>query len=187
MIRVMNLTKEDVVARAVSHLTILHEGEDGVFRPIAYRLDDSGLLGGDDPSAPHCADLSYGDRTLTSDCAGFVLYCVGLARLQPGYTGSMGPWLNTDSIIADAHGQQRFFKPVKQEDARMGDLIVTKSKYLLGKRIKPGHVEVLLRRAAPGFKALSIGCSPRFARDAAIGVGPAWSSACEVVRALNVK
>jgi hypothetical protein len=62
---------------------------------------------------------------------------------------------------------------------------VTRSKYFLGKRVKAGHVEVLLRRAVPGFKMLSIGCSPRFGRQTAIGVGEQWSSACEVVRPLN--
>jgi hypothetical protein len=180
---ILNLTREEVLERAFAHLSLLHKGSDGVRRPVAYRLDDSGLLGGDDPRAPHCADVSYGGRTLTADCAGFALYSIGLARKQPGYKGSKGEWLNTDSVLDDAHGQQKFFRTLKLgERALPGDLIVTRGAYLLGKRVKAGHVEVLLRRAAPGYKMLSIGCSPRFGRDTAIGVGEQWSAACEVVR-----
>jgi hypothetical protein len=170
------------------NLGLLHKGSDGVERPVAYRLDDSGLLGGDDPTRPHCADVSYGGRTLTSDCAGFALHCAGIARKQPGYKGSKGEWLNTDSVLDDAHGQQRFFRTLRPgEEALPGDLVVTRSKYLLGVRIKAGHMEVLVRRAVPGFKAMTIGCSQRFGRDTAIGVGYVWSPACQVIRPLFYK
>ena len=174
------------VVRALSHLRILFKGNDGIERPIAYRLDDSGLLGGDDPLAEHCADVSYGGRTLTADCIGFALYCAGIARRQPGFKGSRGEWLNTDSVLDDAHGAQVFFRTLKPgEKARPGDLVVTRSKFLLGKRIRAGHIEMLLRPAALDFKAMTIGCSPRFGRETAIGVGYTWSDACEVVRPLN--
>lgn len=183
---VLNISSHAAVARAVSHLTILHKGSDGVERPIAYRLDDSGLLGGDDPYAKYCADESYGGRTLTSDCIGFALYCAGIAREQHGYKGSRGEWLNTDSVLDDAHGQAKFFRLLKPGGkARAGDLVVTRSKYLLGARIKAGHIEMLLRPPAGTFKGVTIGCSPRFGRDTAIGVGYIWSTACEIVRPLN--
>lgn len=181
----MKIQREQAVHRALRHLSLTLVGSDGVERPVAYRLDDSGLLGGDDPWARHCADISYGGRTMTSDCIGFALYCAGIARHQPGYKGSRGEWLNTDAVLDDAHGQQKFFKPVKRESARPGDLVVTRSKYLLKVRLRPGHIEMLLRPPLPHFKALSIGCSPRFGRDTAIGVGPVWADDYEIVRPKN--
>jgi hypothetical protein len=181
---VLKLTSAGAVARALHHLTLLYTGSDGVQRPLAYRLDDSGLLGGDNPNAEHCADISYGGRTLTADCTGFALYCAGIARVQKGYKGRNGEHLNTDAVLDDAHGQQKFFR-LSAHDARRGDLVVARGKYLLGKRIKAGHIEMLLRPPAPGFKGMTIGCSPRFGRDTAIGVGFVWSDACEIVRPLN--
>jgi hypothetical protein len=181
---VLEMDSEYAVQRAVRHLSLLFTGSDGVRRPIAYRLDDSGLLGGKDPTASHCADVSYGGRTLTADCTGFALYCAGIARVQPGYKGRNGAHLNTDAVLDDAHGQQKFFR-LSMHDARRGDLVVMRGKYLLGKRVKAGHIEMLLRPPAPGFKGLTIGCSPRFGRDTAIGVGFVWSDACEIVRPLN--
>ena len=57
---------------------------------IKYRL--SKFNGGKDPYAQHPADWSYGNRTPTCDCAGFVAWCLGYDRYQPGkfepYDGS---------------------------------------------------------------------------------------------------
>jgi hypothetical protein len=182
---IIKLSRHDALRRAFSHLSLTHVGSDGIERPVAYRLDESGLLGGDDPEGPHCADVSYGGRTLTSDCIGFALYCAGIARWQPDYKGSRGPWLNTDAVLDDAHGQKRFFVPIARELALPGDLVVTRSKYALKVRLSPGHIEMLVREPLPNFKALTIGCSPRFGRDTAIGVGPVWTDKYEVVRPRN--
>lgn len=182
---VLRITRQYAVQRALYHLEILHKGSDGIARPIAYRLDDSGLLGGKYPNAPHCADVSYGGRTLTSDCTGFALYAAGIARNQPGYKGSRGESLNTDAVLDDAHGQRAFFCPVKPGEALRGDLVVMRGKYLLKVRVKAGHIEMLLRPPTLDFKGMTIGCSPRFGRDTAIGVGYIWSDACEIVRPLN--
>jgi hypothetical protein len=127
---IIKLSRHDALRRAFSHLSLTHVGSDGIERPVAYRLDESGLLGGDDPEGPHCADVSYGGRTLTSDCIGFALYCAKV-------------------------------------------------------RLSPGHIEMLVREPLPNFKALTIGCSPRFGRDTAIGVGPVWTDKYEVVRPRN--
>lgn len=183
---VLKITSDDAVARALSHLALLYRGSDGIERPLAYRLDDSGLLGGFDPTAKTCASLSYGGRTLTADCIGFALYSAGISRKQKGYKGSRGEDLNTDAVLDDAHGQQAFFRLLKAgEDARRGDLVVTRSTYVLKVRVKAGHIEMLLRPPTLDFKGMTIGCSPRFGRDTAIGVGYVWSPACEIVRPLN--
>ncbi len=183
---VLRISSNAAVSRALAHLTVLYKGRDGILRPIAYRLDESGLLGGDDPYAGNCAEVSYGGRTLTADCTAFALFSAGIARTQKGYKGSRGESLNTDAVLDDAHGQQKFFRLLKAgEPARRGDLVVMRSKYVLKVRVKAGHIEMLLRPPAPGFKGMTIGCSPRFGRDTAIGVGFVWSDACEIVRPLN--
>jgi hypothetical protein len=192
--RILPLTRDQVVSRALAHLTLVsephdHSPPDFVPAPVAYRLDDSGRLGGDDPSAPHCADWSYGYRTLTADCIGFALYCAGLSRFQPGYQGLNGSWLNTDSAIHDAEGPMTFFRPVfGGERVLPGDLLVSRSTYALGVRKSVGHIGVIVRpRPSDRFEHLVVDCSPYHGRDQAIGVRKPWSTRCQVVRPLHYK
>lgn len=192
--RVFPLTRDQVVARALAHLTLVAEPHpssppDFIPAPVSYRLDDSGRLGGDDPSAPHCADWSYGYRTLTSDCIGFALYCAGLARYQPGYWGTRGAWLNTDSVLDDADRQMAFFRHLMSgERVKPGDLLVSRSDYLFGVRKKVGHIGVIVRPAPSGaFEHLVVDCSPRHGRTTAINTGYPWSTRCQVVRPLHYK
>lgn len=192
--RVLPLTRDQVVARALAHLTLVSEPHpssppDFIPAPVAYRLDTSGRLGGDDPSAEHCADWSYGYRTLTSDCIGFALYCAGLARYQPGYHGSRGAWLNTDSILDDADRQMAFFRHLLSgERVKPGDLLVSRSEYLLGVRKRIGHIGVIVRPApSDAFEHLVVDCSPSHGRTTAINTRYAWSPKCQVVRPLHYK
>jgi hypothetical protein len=192
--RVLHLTRPDVVSRALSHLVLVSSRHrlsplDFAPAPVAYRNDNSGRLGGDDPEASNCADWSFSYRTLTADCVGFALYCAGISRRQPGFKGLNGEWLNTDSIIADAERGMFFFRPVLSgEAAKPGDLLVSKSTFVLGRRVKDGHVGVIIRPApAPGFDDLVVDCSPRHGRTTAIGVGTAWSRSCVRVRPLFYK
>jgi hypothetical protein len=195
MTRILSLDHHQVVARALAHLTLVSQPHkfsppDFVSKPVEYRLDESGLTGGDDPTAPHCADWSYGYRTLTADCAGFALYCVGLARYQPDYKGLNGAWLNTDSIIADAARQRRFFFELEARDeVRPGDLMVTRSTFALGVRVKAGHVGVIIRPSpSAAFEHLVVDCSPYHGRTTAIGLRKEpWARNYVIVRALNVK
>lgn len=192
--RILPLTRDQVVARALAHLTLVaspHPSSPPDFMPapVAYRLDDSGRLGGDDPSAPHCADWSYGYRTLTADCVAFALYCAGLSRYQPGYKGTRGAWLNTDSISDDAEGQMRFFRPLfSGERVLPGDLFVTRSKYVLGVRSHIGHIGVVVRpRPSDAFEHLIIDCSPFHGKTTAIGLRKPWSNGGLFVRPLHYK
>lgn len=195
MTRILNLTRDQVCARALAHLTLVAKPHppsppDFTPAPVAYRNDDSGRLGGDDPTAENCADWSYGYRTLTADCVGFALYCAGLARYQPGFSGLNGSWLNTDSIIADAIGGRRtFFEEVKDGRAVLpGDLLVSRSTFVAGVRVKAGHVGVIVRPAPSGaFEHLVVDCSPRHGRTTAINTGYPWSTKCIVVRPVTYK
>lgn len=191
---ILPLTRDQVVSRALAHLTLVSEPHkfsppEFVPAPVAYRLDDSGQLGGDDPSAPHCADWSYGYRTLTSDCIGFALYCAGIARQQKDYKGFNGSWLNTDSIAADAEGQMHFFRPLMAgEKAKPADLLLTRSRFVAGLRNRIGHIGVIIRpRPSDKFEHLVVDCSPRHGRDTAINTGGPWSNQCFVVRPLFYK
>lgn len=145
-------------------------------RPIAYRLSESN--GGRDPFASHCADWSYGGRTPTSDCIGLVLWASGIDRLQPGFQGTRGHWLNCHSLMFDAAGEGKFCQLVKnQYEAIAGDWLLTDD-----------HIAMILRPAlrrtdgSQRFDHLVIDCSPRHGRDTAIGIGAPWSDACVVAR-----
>ncbi len=195
MIRILNLTRDQVVARALAHLTLVarkHKLSPPDFEPapLAYRLDDSGCLGGDDPAAENCGDWSYGYRRLTADCIGFALYCAGIARRQPGYNGSRGEWLNTDSVLDDAAGPMKFFRFLSVsagEKPLPGDLCVSAStKGILTSR--PGHIGVVIRPApSPAYNHLVIDCSPFHGRDTAVGLREPWSDKCKIVRPLFYK
>lgn len=156
------------------HATLLVQGADGNSRPVAYRLEEKN--GGRDPNAPHCADLSYPDIVPTSDCIGLVLFCSGIDRLQPGYKGSRGEWLNCASLLDDADSIGKFCNPTDDHRARPGDWLVTRS-----------HIAMIVRPAVYfggrlQFDHLVIDCSPRHGRTTAVGVGAPWSDACRVLR-----
>jgi hypothetical protein len=142
-------------------------------RPIAYRREEQN--GGKNPDAPHCADWSYGNRTPTADCIGFALWASGIDRLQPGYDGTRGEWLNCHSLLADAGSDQRFCRPLRMgEAAAPGDWLLTKS-----------HIGVIVRPETRASKVLIVDCSPRHGRDTAVGLGGPWSASCVVVRPLH--
>lgn len=193
--RILPLTRDQVVARAFDHITLVSEPHkfsppEFVSKPVAYRNDDSGSLGGDDPTAPHCADWSFGYRTLTADCVGFALFCAGIARYHPDYKGLNGGWLNTDSVIADAQRIRRFFREVTAGDPVLpGDLMVSRSKFALGVRIKDGHIGVIIRPApSAAFNDLVIDCSPYHGRTTAIGLRKEpWVKDYVIARPLHYK
>lgn len=170
------LTSEQRVSRALANMMIIPippEGapSDAGKKPIAYRLKD--VNGGDDPTAAHCAGWSYGLRTPTADCIGFLLHSGGIDRKQPLYAGIAGPWLHCPSLIADAKGAQRFVELVTGGVAP-GDFLLTED-----------HCAMILRPdpdGSGGFSHLVIDCSPRHGRDTAIGIGYPWSASFTVCR-----
>lgn len=192
MMYVMPLTRAQVVDRALSQLAnftppVKYAPSDAMPVPIAYRLDDSGRLGGDDPSAPLCADWSYGYRVPTADCIGLALWASGLARKQKGYQGSLGEWLNTDSLVHDSEHGMKFCRPLYSgEKAREGDWLITPSGYTLGVRTSIGHIGVIIRpRASDAYEHLVVDCSPRHGRTTAVNTGGPWSTKCRVLRPLH--
>jgi len=148
---------------------------DGGNRPIWYRLEDEN--GGKDPFAAHCADRSYGLRTPTADCIGFVLWCSGIDRYQPNYHGSRDGWLNCISLLNDADGAKIWCRPVLYSAAQPGDWLITED-----------HIGIIVRPACylPDHTMTSdhlvVDCSPRHGRAAAVNTGYPWSSTCRVVR-----
>lgn len=173
-------TAREALVRALSMLGCVPRPpdpkDDAGNRPGAYRLEQSN--GGSDPYAPHPFDWSYGGRTPTADCIGFVLWASGIDRLQPQYSGTRGSWLNCHSLLADARGAQIFCAVVADEfNAQPGDWLMTED-----------HISMVIRPAlarpdgSQRFDHLVIDCSPRHGRDTAIGIGRPWSEACAVVR-----
>lgn len=178
--KILHLTRAQVVQRGLSQLAALVAAPNGTPHPIGYRLE-GGFNGGFDPEAAHCASFSYGERVPTADCIGFVLWASGIDRLQPGFAGVNGDWLNCTSLVADAAGAKKFCRPlVAGETPKPGDWLLNKD-----------HIGLVIRgqwhdyiHEKDGMPVLVVDCSPRHdqTRAAAIGIGGAWSDTCRVVR-----
>lgn len=121
--------------------------------PIRYRLA-AGHNGGTDPYAPHPASWSFGFRTPTLDCSGFVAWCLGLDRYQPD---SAVKWISTDGMIRDADGEQEYFSPIDRPE--LGAVVVYGSEWRDGRRIYVGHVGIVVclpvRGWGPGHRQWS--------------------------------
>lgn len=173
---ILRISREEATRRALSQIIAIPKPPPGSptdagNRPINYRLE-GGYNGGFDPGAPHCASWSYGDRTPTADCIGFVLWASGVDRLQPGYAGSRGEWLNCASLLDDADGAKRFCRPItKYETPMPGDWLLTRD-----------HIGFVLRKDCGEVDILVVDCSPRHGRASAINTGYPWSDACRVIR-----
>lgn len=173
-------TADEAVARWLKHLSAVPTPpdptvEDAGNRPINYRLEKEN--GGSDPYAQWCCDWSYGGRTPTADCVGFVLHGSGIDRLQPSWKGPIAEsWLYCKSIVWDATHERRWCTKVDDDKAMPGDWLVDE-----------GHIAGIIRPAIyVGGRMrddhLVIDCSPRHGREHAIGIGRPWSEAAFVVR-----
>lgn len=173
--KILPLTRAQVLERAFRNMTAIPTPPPGAppdagGRPINYRLE-GGYNGGDDPEAEFCCDWSYGRRTPTADCIGFALHSAGIDRLQPGYNGSRGEWLNCAALWDDAHGEARFVRKISF-GVQPGDFILSRS-----------HIGIVLRPETKYADELVIDCSPRHERNGqAINTGKAWSEECIYAR-----
>lgn len=134
-------------------------------RPITYRNDSSGRLGGDWPEYVGCYDWSWGNRTPTADCVGLACWAAGISRNQPGFDGISGPWLHGPSILADASTERRFFEYAGDATARPGDWAVSRD-----------HVAIIVRPDYNG-EHLVVDCSPSNRRDRAVDTSYIWDGA----------
>lgn len=176
--KILHLTPEEAVTRALSQVRAIPPLPPGSYpadagnRAIGYRLDP-GYNGGFDPEAPHCASWSYGGRSPTADCVGFVLWASGIDRMQPGYKGSRDEWLNCASILDDANGAQVYAVPVAPGTEKPGDWL-----------LDTGHISMVIRPTTRTSKPLVVDCSPRHdsTRQSCIDTGYPWSLGCKIVR-----
>ena len=125
-------TAVEVVERAKSLIGKRIDPPMGVVsipKPVLYRLTERN--GGTDPFQKHCGSWSPDINRWTSDCTGFVCWCLGLDRYQPP------EWINTDSAIRDAkNGKIRFTEISVPE---LGCAVVFGSVWRNGIRTKVGH------------------------------------------------
>jgi hypothetical protein len=77
-----------------------------------------------------------------SDCIGFVLWCLGHDRYQPETFELYDGWINTDSLMMDAKGARSWYAPVAIPEP--GDVVVFPSIYKDGKRIRMGHIGLVV-------------------------------------------
>lgn len=98
--------------------------------------------GGRDPSAPNPFTEKPGVGG-GSDCVGFVNWCWGLDRYQPGVFSEYDGWINTDSILLEAMHKGEFFEIV--DKPCMGDAVVFPSvTNAKGQRIECGHIGLVV-------------------------------------------
>ena len=117
--------------------------------PILYRLKEHN--GGQDPFAPHCASWSPDLKRWTSDCTGFVCWCLGLDRYQPP------DWINTDSALEDALKKKVRFEPLELPE--LGCVVVYGGAWKNGIRTKVGHWGIVTGLPAewgPSWDLLSV-------------------------------
>lgn len=178
--KILDITAPQVVLRALSVLTsnpIPPPGspKDAGGRAIQYSKEP-GRNGGFDPTAPHPA--SWTDKRIpTADCVGFALWACGIDRMQPGYEGSRGEWLNCGALMDDAEGECRFVRFVSDDQARAGDCLLTE-----------GHIGVIIRPECVNDGHMVLDCSPRHGRhNSAIETGGPWADNCKVIRWKHVK
>lgn len=79
------------------------------------------------------------------DCSGFVAWCLGLDRYQPGKID--GDWVSTTAVWRDAQGPRRLFERVEPAQATAGDIVVYGSTYEHGRRVGIGHIGVVVEPA----------------------------------------
>lgn len=117
--KVRPMLRADVIARARRMA-----GEDG--HDIRYWLKD--FNGGRDPDADdpatHWKSKYLRTPMATCDCAGFVAWCCGYARKQPGFVKGWD-WINCDSMIAEARLVGAWFRVLSQPVA--GCIVVYQS------------------------------------------------------------
>lgn len=112
--------------------------------PAKYILGE----GGRSPLAKDCfTPDKNGNRG--SDCIGFVMWCLQLDRYQPKTFRFYDGWMNTDSVMMDAtsggifgEGHRIMWRKVTQPQA--GDLVVFPSIHKNGKRVRVGHVGLVV-------------------------------------------
>lgn len=80
------------------------------------------------------------------DCSGFVAWCHGLDRYQPGQIA--GDWLSCDLVHADATGPRRMWRRVEVADVQPGDALVYPGRHVNGRRVAIGHCAVVVERPA---------------------------------------
>lgn len=77
-----------------------------------------------------------------SDCVGFTSWCLGHDRFQPESFPYYDGWINTDSLMMDARGEQSWYAEVKRPEP--GDVVVFPSVYKDGKRLRMGHIGLVV-------------------------------------------
>lgn len=106
------------------------------FKPSVYILG----AGGRDPKAE--TPFTKKEGKLGSDCVGFTCWCLGHDRYQPSTFPLYDGWINTDSLMLDARGRRTWYTDVATPQP--GDVVVFPSIHNNGKRIRMGHIGLVV-------------------------------------------
>ncbi len=115
---------------------VLERANGCIGAPITYHLEYPN--GGTDPDANAPCD----EQTGYLDCSGFTSWCEGYDRYQPGKFKYWDGYLNTDSKIAEAEAEAKWFTPLAAPE--VGCLLVGETfRRLTGQRVI-GHESVVV-------------------------------------------
>lgn len=103
---------------------------------ITYKLG----AGGKEPGRSHPADWGGPTGRWLCDCSGFTAWCLGFDRYQPDEFPT--EWINTDSMLADAERGGSWF--AFDDKPSIGGLVVYGATYKGGRRIRVGHVALVV-------------------------------------------
>jgi hypothetical protein len=96
--------------------------------------------GGRSPTAD--TPFTVRDGRTGSDCVGFTCWCLSHDRYQPKTFTTYGGWINTDSLMMDAHGPCEWYAP--QPKPEPGDVVVFPSLHHDGKMTRMGHIALVV-------------------------------------------
>lgn len=100
------------------------------------------VLGAGGRSPTTSTPFTVRDGKLGADCVGFTSWCLGHDRFQPGTFKTYGGWINTDSLLTDANGEQTWYEPIARPEP--GDVVVFPSLRKDGKMTRMGHIALVV-------------------------------------------
>lgn len=179
------ITVDDAIKRAKSMIGFVpklleNAPIDTKPQPIRYRLK-GGYNGGQSPYAAHPASWSYGKRTPTCDCSGFIAWVLGYDRYQP-HAGLGVKYLNTDNIILLAKSQKWFEILNKPE---LGCIIVY-GKYDKNGKTYVGHIGLITSLPAEWDKDSNDSWKDLLVTHCSSGNDKKFGGAIQETSALNI-
>lgn len=106
------------------------------------RVKSTYVLGAGGRSPTASTPFTKRNGVTGSDCVGFTSWCLQHDRFQPETFPYYDGWINTDSLMMDAVGEQSWYRRIDRPEP--GDVVVFPSIYRDGKRVRMGHIGLVV-------------------------------------------